>query len=141
MFFLGVSEEYKAYKVFNPLTKKVVTSKDVVFDEENTWDWNIPQYTPILINNEVEEAVKTPEISTEAADETSPSILEETAATNQPLRRARRRPLWMMDYEVRGINVNEDVSKFALFTDCDPTAFENAVKEEKWREAEIDAIE
>ena len=54
-----------------------------------------------LINNEVEEVVKTPEISTEAADETSPSILEETAATNQPLRRARRRLAWMMDYEVR----------------------------------------
>ena len=54
-----------------------------------------------LINNEVEEEVATPKISTETADETSPSVLEETVATNQPLRRARRRPLWMMDYEVR----------------------------------------
>ena len=49
-----------------------------------------------------------------------------------------------MDYEVRWINVNEDVSTFALFADCDPTVFENVVKEEKWRRAmddDIDAIE
>ncbi|XP_075083995.1 uncharacterized protein LOC142167821 [Nicotiana tabacum] len=38
--FLGVSEASKAYKLFNPLTKKVVTSRDIIFDEENSWDWN-----------------------------------------------------------------------------------------------------
>ena len=38
--FFGVSEVSKAYKLFNPLSKKIVTSRDVVFDEENTWDWN-----------------------------------------------------------------------------------------------------
>jgi len=58
--FLGVSEASKAYKLFNPLTKKVVTSRDVVFDEERTWDWNMQQSTPILINNEVEEVVAVP---------------------------------------------------------------------------------
>lgn len=31
--FLGVSEASKAYKLFNPLTKKIVTSRDVVFDD------------------------------------------------------------------------------------------------------------
>ena len=72
--FLGVSKESKAYKLFNPLTKKVVTSRDVVFDEENTWDWYIHQSTPILFNNEVEEAVATTEISTEEVDETSPAV-------------------------------------------------------------------
>ncbi|TXG51514.1 hypothetical protein EZV62_024038 [Acer yangbiense] len=34
--FLGVSEASKAYKLFNPLTKKIVTSRDVIFDKENT---------------------------------------------------------------------------------------------------------
>ena len=76
--------------------------------------------------------------------ETVPATLEETDAAEQPLRRARRRPAWMTDYKVTGIDVNEDVSHFALFADCDPTTFENAVKEEKWRKAmddEIDTIE
>lgn len=51
----------------------------------------------------------------------------------------------MMEYEVTGIDANEDdFSYFALFADSDPTNFENAIKEEKWRKAmddEIDAIE
>ncbi|KAL3515836.1 hypothetical protein ACH5RR_022738 [Cinchona calisaya] len=38
--FLSVSEASKAYKLFNPLTEKLVTSRDFVFDEESTWDWN-----------------------------------------------------------------------------------------------------
>ena len=36
------------------------------------------------------------------------------------------------------------IPNFSLFVDCDPTTFENAVKEEKQRKAmddEIDAIE
>ncbi|KAK2987329.1 hypothetical protein RJ640_023630 [Escallonia rubra] len=32
--FLGVSKVSKAYKLFNPLTKKIVTGRDVVFEEE-----------------------------------------------------------------------------------------------------------
>ncbi|RZB58177.1 putative magnesium transporter NIPA9 isoform A [Glycine soja] len=46
--FIGVSETSKAYKLFNPSTKKIVISKDVVFDEENTWDWNRQQPTQIV---------------------------------------------------------------------------------------------
>ena len=44
--------------------------------------------------------------------------------------------------EVTGIQ--NPITHFALFADCDPTTFESAVKEEKWRKAmndEIDAIE
>lgn len=37
--FLGVSEHSKAYKLFNPFTKKIVISCDVVFDEESMWNW------------------------------------------------------------------------------------------------------
>ena len=53
--FLGVSESSKAYKVFNPVTKKVVVSRDVSFDEENTWDWNVQQPTQALCNGDIEE--------------------------------------------------------------------------------------
>ena len=37
--FLGVSETSKAYKLYDPLTKKVVVSRDVIFDEKKTWTW------------------------------------------------------------------------------------------------------
>ena len=50
----------------------------------------------------------------------------------------------MQDCEVTVINQLEQLTHFALFTDCDPTSFGSAMKEEKWRKAmdgEIDAIE
>jgi hypothetical protein len=32
--FVGYNEESKAYKLYNPLTNKVVVSRDVIFSEE-----------------------------------------------------------------------------------------------------------
>ena len=34
--FLGVSDNSKAYKLYNPSTMKIVISRDVVFDEKDT---------------------------------------------------------------------------------------------------------
>jgi len=56
--------------------------------------------------------------------------------------RARRRPAWMFDYGVT--EIENPITHFALFLDCDPTTFESVVKEEKWRKMmddEIDFIE
>lgn len=67
-----------------------------------------------------------------------------TAESQRP-QRVRRRPAWMIDYEVTGVDQGDDpLTHFALFLDCDPTVFEVAVKEPKWRkamDAEITAIE
>ncbi|KAF8409152.1 hypothetical protein HHK36_005225 [Tetracentron sinense] len=38
--FIGYSEKSKAYKLYNPLTNKVVVSRDVIFSEEETWNWD-----------------------------------------------------------------------------------------------------
>jgi len=35
--FIGYSEELKAYKLYNPLTKKLVVSRDVIFNEAEAW--------------------------------------------------------------------------------------------------------
>ncbi|RDX82454.1 hypothetical protein CR513_36752, partial [Mucuna pruriens] len=34
-----VSNQSKAYKLYNPTTKKIIVSHDVVFDEERYWSW------------------------------------------------------------------------------------------------------
>ena len=36
---LRVSEESKAYRLYNPTTKKIHISRDVVFDENKSWNW------------------------------------------------------------------------------------------------------
>lgn len=38
--FVSYSEESKEYKLFNPLTKKLVVSRDVIFDEDKAWIWD-----------------------------------------------------------------------------------------------------
>ncbi|OIT07305.1 retrovirus-related pol polyprotein from transposon tnt 1-94 [Nicotiana attenuata] len=84
-------------------------------------------------------------IAIKKSAEILPSALEETNVADDPLRRARKRPAWMMDYEVTGINIDEEtIAHFALFADCDPTTFKSVVQEAKWKEAmdvEISAIE
>jgi hypothetical protein len=37
---LGISNESKAYKLYDPLHKKIIVSRDVVFDESKGWNWN-----------------------------------------------------------------------------------------------------
>lgn len=36
---LGVSEVSKAYRLFDPITHKIIISKDVIFDEADKWNW------------------------------------------------------------------------------------------------------
>jgi hypothetical protein len=35
----GVSEKTKGYRMYNPITKKIVISRDVIFEENKVWDW------------------------------------------------------------------------------------------------------
>ena len=53
--FLGISEHSKAYKLLNPITKKIVISRDVVFVEDSTWNWSDKganqQHLPVLFDD------------------------------------------------------------------------------------------
>ena len=53
--FFSVSDASKACKLINLLTKKVVTSRNVVFEEENTWDWKGQQPNQVLADNDAEQ--------------------------------------------------------------------------------------
>ncbi|KAF7144486.1 hypothetical protein RHSIM_Rhsim04G0171900 [Rhododendron simsii] len=37
--FIGYDSRSKGYKLYNPSNGKVISSRDVVFDEEGTWNW------------------------------------------------------------------------------------------------------
>ena len=147
--FFGVSDASKAYKLFNPLTKKVVTNRDVVFYEENTWDWKGQQPNQVLVDNDAEqEHVHAPIMhenstkTTQTTTKTSQSVAEVNEKEAQSIGRVRSRPAWMEDYEVTGLS--NPITHFGFFADCDPTTFESAVKEEIWRKAmddEINSIE
>ncbi|KAJ8645381.1 hypothetical protein MRB53_007129 [Persea americana] len=96
--FLGVSAESKAYRLYNPVTKQIIISHDVVFYEENVWDWNDEEKPQIPVNcdNEEQQQLQIPVFSNPS---TSASIREHTPkACSPPVQRHRKRPAWMMDY-------------------------------------------
>ncbi|XP_074318153.1 uncharacterized protein LOC141654945 [Silene latifolia] len=64
--FLGVSDESKAWRLYEPISKKVIISKDVVFEEDKTWDWG---RTEEEINQDILEWEDEDEINEEVAHE------------------------------------------------------------------------
>ncbi|GKU86234.1 hypothetical protein SLEP1_g783 [Rubroshorea leprosula] len=158
--FLGVSDKSKAYRLYNPITKKVIISHDVVFNEASTTSWtqkprrqiptNFKNGEDLIVQNSggqmqqnegltsadfeasrkaEEESLPTTEHSTERSLSTTPELEFETSSRPQ---RKKRRLTWLEDYEVT--NLPQDgvlVTHFALFADCDPLIYEEAVKREK----------
>ena len=39
--FFGISDESKAYRLFDPISYKIILSRDVVFEEDQSWDWEV----------------------------------------------------------------------------------------------------
>lgn len=166
---LGVSEESKAYRLFNPITKTITVSRDVIFEEDAKWEWdlNVTEQNELAwgddgVDGDFEgdetdaeedieeegEAVVTEEVVV-AEPETEP-VAERVAESGETSKRVRTQPSWMRDFVC-----NEDISEeegdmanfayYALFA-CsdDPVHFYEAEKEEKWKNAmvaEIQSIE
>jgi len=45
--FIGYDEKTKGYKLFDPISKKVMVSRDVGINEASEWDWN--NYSKVMI--------------------------------------------------------------------------------------------
>ncbi|RDX64800.1 hypothetical protein CR513_56595, partial [Mucuna pruriens] len=153
--FLGVSEESEAYRLYDTISERIILSRDVVFEEDNSWNWETNAITGA-------NGAKTDEYNNEEQEENGSSNGNSTSLSEEPCDR-RTQPTWMRDYlseeESHSSNVGlkfhtlqldpisiikeEDTSNYVMFTANDPTCFE-AQKDEKWRavmHAEIEAIE
>ncbi|KAL0405993.1 UNVERIFIED_CONTAM: Retrovirus-related Pol polyprotein from transposon TNT 1-94 [Sesamum latifolium] len=161
---LRISEESKAYRLYDPISRRIITSRDVVFEESENWVWDKEHESAILCELEWEDdaEVVTREDDAEIVTE-EPSVeddtveSEESLVTNQEtsshVEGRRRKPSTWLKYYVSGECLSDEETAFylALFalytadaTSADPLTFEEAVKSEKWRnamDAEIEAIE
>ncbi|KAM0043888.1 putative RNA-directed DNA polymerase [Helianthus debilis subsp. tardiflorus] len=162
--FLGVSQESKAYRLYDPAVKKIVISRDVLFDEEGKWDWKTEEtkVTKLIIGeeeastsaNEVHaEEVNSPLIDqmqstpSQADSPNSPeqggcvsAPMAEQSSQAEPSSRIRKPPVWMNDYqtgeELLEEETTEDEAGFAMYSSLDdPTTYEEACKEERWIKA------
>lgn len=151
---LGVSDESKGYRLFDPKTKRVVVSKDVIFEEEKSWDWG-PNYKEqidadfVWSNDDLssDESEGSHRVETDGdSDDDNNDNEEMSPHENVTQGRERRTPVWMEDY-VSGDELSEEEAETYMVQDDigdDPIMFEEAVKHDKWRKAmdcEIKSIE
>jgi transposase InsO family protein len=158
---LGVSDESKAYRLYDLVTKKIIISRDVIFEEGGKWEWNLSttesEQNELTwgdddddITIEESEGEETDGEFNEAEDsnlEVIPEIGESSNSGIPQQTRRRREPVWMRDYESGNRFPEEEESDESLafhISNDDPIHFDEAVKEKKWQEAmklEIEAIE
>ena len=64
--FVGYSEDTKAYKLYDPVARKVIISRDVQFFENESWDGTVKINVKIVLNVDnddmTEEVVQTPHV-------------------------------------------------------------------------------
>lgn len=154
--FIGVSKESKAYRLFDPTTNKICTSRDVVFEENIGWDWKRSKEEVISdvlewgdtrnYEDSEEDDEAEPErennISTTSRENSTSS--SEESSPNSLMERHRKAPIWMSDY-VSGEGLSEEEEAvMMMMSEDNPVTFQEAVKSKKWREAmkrEIESIE
>jgi hypothetical protein len=43
LIFIGYDSSSKGYKLYNPTNGKIVVTRDGIFEEDKTWDWNVKE--------------------------------------------------------------------------------------------------
>jgi cobalamin biosynthesis protein CobT len=158
---LGISDESKAYKLFNPIDKKIIVSRDVVFDESKGHNWgetsavqksqNQNDFDDETVDNEETEEVEDTQANGDAGNN---DTIANTDATNEEVYeseeelgpRVGRRPAYLNDYVIgQELDEQAELHNLAVFSsNNDSVTFDEAVKLEVWRKAmdqEIESIE
>jgi len=157
---LGVSDESKGYRLFDPKVKRIVVSKDVLFEEEKGWDWGTNYKEQLetelvwsddeLHSDDGEQQQHNDGIQLEDNTLEDNTELEEVGETSAVPRRERLQPTWMQDYvSGAGLSEEEEGEEATAYMvqnviNDDPVQFEEAIKHEKWRKAmdsEMQSIE
>ena len=135
----GVSDESKAYRFFDPTNKKIIISKDVIFEENKGWIWEqsgVENHLEIVVeessDSQSEPKEEQPESQVVRNDSHTPTL--EIPAEGKA-KRNRRKPIWMTDYEEWGNIYNDSNISAMLAAETDPVTFEEAIKSKKWQEA------
>ena len=137
--FVGYSNETKGYRLFDPVAKKLIISRDVVFDEHSCYELNkVEQNSPKFIEVEMEpEIEKLPTMTTSGSPSTSNS--RSSPREMQQLENIYR----TSSQKVRSLREIYESCDFALAL-LEPSCFEEANQKEEWRTAmneEMTAIE
>ena len=142
--FVGYATCEKGYRVYDPLTKKLILSRDVVFDENAAWEWkkisenyvtminhdelpDMPKGTSLETTPEGQNYVQTPCLlsSHESVSDVSSSMRKSQAFDHTPLR-------WR--------NLDDVLAQCNLCI-VEPEKFDEATKDESWMIAMKDELQ
>ncbi|KAG9450495.1 hypothetical protein H6P81_010460 [Aristolochia fimbriata] len=146
--FVGYDSKTKAYKLYNPVTKRLIISRDVEFDEEDCWRWSEEEKNnKELFYNDDDNSGEEEESS---GDQTPPNSPAATIGEGSPRGSSstggvpmRTRSLSDIYNVTEPIELTEDYTLYCLLAESDPVTFEEAAQDKKWRKAmdeEIEAI-
>ncbi|KAG8490934.1 hypothetical protein CXB51_014700 [Gossypium anomalum] len=138
--FVGYSSETKRYRFYNPLSKKLLISHDVVFDEKNSWNWKELQagLEALLENGECLDTHPSQENgdgSSCSSAPSSPSVVPNTTSSSSSTSESPPRK-WRSLAEIY-----ESTEQFQFAQIKDPIVFEEAVKSKEWRDTMDDEME
>ena len=124
------------YKLYNPMTKKVIISRDVTFAEDEEWQWNAAAEMDskklyiYILNDDVEDGV------TLEAPAVQPEVAAPIATMMEQLRRQQRQPVHLQDCEVNlddEVDDNGDLVHFAFLADSEPVRLADIIQHPKWK--------
>jgi len=124
--FIGYSFMSKGYRLYNSKTKKVIISRDVVFDEKAFWNWR---------NDKVEEkTVPTVNLKqSSASSENRQQIPSTPSSPGSSSSSPSSTPIKMRSLS--------DIYTKCNYCFVEPTNFEEAIKEDAWRKTMQEEID
>ncbi|GKV36358.1 hypothetical protein SLEP1_g44499 [Rubroshorea leprosula] len=144
--FVGYSCESKGYRLYNPITKKLIIRRDVVFDENSAWEWNEGKIQHL--SYEESESSEPQAEETEVGQQSSPTLSSPTrspqsAPTPQPRRMFTRSMSGAILRKEKPWEQVYDLDTYALLV-AEPTCYDEAYGKQEWENSmkeEIDSIE
>lgn len=92
---LGISDESKAYRLYDHVAKKIVISKDIVFEENRAWNWDKSyeeQVVDLEWGNDDDKEAASKENEEVTKENTSPISRDESMSSNSGEEWVRRTP-------------------------------------------------
>lgn len=136
-FFVGVSEG--AYRVYDPLRKRVTVERNVEFDERRTFRMESENKVVKIETSEEKDDAREDEANEKVLERESES--EEETRESRP-KREKRKPRYLLDYDLNTVTAlmaegeqEVDFEGIAIETNDAPKTYEeavNSVEKEKW---------
>ncbi|MCH91864.1 retrovirus-related pol polyprotein from transposon tnt 1-94, partial [Trifolium medium] len=166
---LGVNEDSKAYRLYDPVNKKVIVSRDVIFEESKGWNWNESKqkqqvdaastsndessseeldviHNDVETHNENVNEADSEEDSENSQEQDEINDEQESTDSDELPPKPKRRHGYLDDY-VLGDEIDQEaqIHNLAVYsTSEDTVTYDDAVKFDVWRKAmdqEIESIE